>query len=249
MADIAGQAYNGRVNEARRFVAEGRNRVLAGLPADLEQSLASGMEKVSLGIKHVLYAPGKPIEHVYFPLTCVLSLVVEMNDKVVIEVATVGNEGMLGAPVVLGVDHSARQAFAQVPGVALRMPARELRRAMAEHGELRERLLRYVQVLNNQIGQSTACNQAHSIDERMCRWLLMCHDRVGGDEIPLTQEFLAQMLGVRRPSVTVVAGMLQKAGLIRYSRGRITVLDRAGLEAGSCECYEAVRRDYEQVMG
>jgi CRP-like cAMP-binding protein len=120
---------------------------------------------------------------------------------------------------------------------------------MAEHGELRERLLRYVQVLNNQIGQSTACNQAHAIDERMCRWLLMCHDRVGGDEIPLTQEFLAQMLGVRRPSVTVVAGMLQKAGLIRYSRGRITVLDRAGLEAGSCECYEAVRREYEQVMG
>jgi CRP-like cAMP-binding protein len=150
---------------------------------------------------------------------------------------------------VLGVDHTTCQAFAQVPGLALRMPARELKRTMEQHGELRDRLLRYAQALNNQIGQSTACNQAHSIDERMCRWLLMCHDRVGGDEIALTQEFLAQMLGVRRPSVTVVAGMLQKAGLIRYSRGRITVLDRAGLEEGSCECYEAVRREYERIMG
>jgi CRP-like cAMP-binding protein len=172
-----------------------------------------------------------------------------MRDGLAVEVGTIGNEGMVGTPVLLGADLSPTRAFAQVPGEALRMRTVLFKEEMQNGGPLPDLVRRYTQAMVNQISQSVACNHLHSVGQRMCRWLLMTHDWVGADEFPLTHEFLAQMLGVRRPSVSVVAGILQKAGLIRYHRGRITVLDRKGLEAASCECYEVVRKESDRLLG
>src|SRR5262249_23637303 len=189
------------------------------------------------------------IEHVYFPLSGVMSLVVQMADNATVEVGTIGNEGMVGTPVLLGVDRSPTKAFCQVPGECLRMSIAEFKQEIeAEDGVFRRLLNRYAQALINQISQSVGCNHLHSVEERTCRWLLMTHDRVGKDEFLLTQEFLAQMLGVRRSSVTVAAGLLEKAGLITYKRGRIRVLDRERLEQASCECYRIVSREYERLL-
>jgi CRP-like cAMP-binding protein len=172
-----------------------------------------------------------------------------MADGRAVEFGTVGNEGMIGLPLFLGADRSPHRAFTQVPGDALRMRAEDFREEMGRQGQLAGLLRRYNQALMNQMAYSVACNRLHSVEERMCRWLLMTHDRVGADRFPMTQEFLAQMLGVRRPSVTVVAGVLQKAGLIAYARGWVVILDRAGLEAASCECYRVVRDDFERLLG
>jgi CRP-like cAMP-binding protein len=150
--------------------------------------------------------------------------------------------------VFLGAERSPTKAFCQVAGQALKMRADSFRRALEEHPELADVVRRYTQGMVNQISQTTACNHVHSVQARMCRWLLMTHDRVGADEFHLTQEFLAQMLGVRRPSVTVAAGLLQKAGLIRYQRGRIHIADRAGLEITACECYETVRQEFNRLL-
>jgi CRP-like cAMP-binding protein len=165
-----------------------------------------------------------------------------------VEVGTVGNEGMLGLPVFLGADSSPGAAFCQVPGRALRMPAEALRAAASVEGPLRDLLQRYAQALMDQIAQSAACNRAHSTEERLCRWLLMTHDRVGADRFPLTQEFLGQMLGVRRAGVSATASILQRAGFIRYSRGTITITDRAGLESASCGCYRVVRDEFDRLL-
>lgn len=164
------------------------------------------------------------------------------------EVGTVGNEGIVGVPVFLGAERSPARSFCQVAGQAMKMRVDAFKRSLQECPELNEVVRRYVQATINQFSQSTACNHAHSVQQRMCRWLLMTHDRVGADEFHLTQEFLAQMLGVRRPSVTVAAGILQKAGLISYQRGRIRIADRAGLEAGACECYEVVRQEFDRLF-
>ena len=223
--------------------------MLSALPRRIQARLIAATERVALGLRDALYEAGKPISHVYFPLSGVMSLVIEMNDKATIEVGTIGNEGMVGTPILLGVDRSPTRAFSQVPGEVLKMKADTFKAVLAAHPQFRDRMERYMQSLVNLISQSTACNHAHSIEQRMCRWLLMCHDRVGSDQLLLTQEFLSQMLGVRRPSVTVVAGLLQQARLIEYSRGKITVLNRRGLESGSCECYEVVRTEYERLMG
>jgi len=178
----------------------------------------------------------------------VFSLVIRMRDGGTVEVGTIGNEGFVGAPVFLGADKSPTTAFCQVPGDALRM-ADDFRKEVRRGGPFHDLVRRSTQAMVNQISQTVACNHLHSVQERMCRWLLMTHDRAGGDEFFLTQEFLAQMLGVRRPSVTVVAGILQHAGLIRYRRGRMAVLDRKGLEEGACECYGVVRREFDRLLG
>lgn len=235
--------------KARRFQIPGENRLLAALPDAVLDRLRPRLEETALGLKQVLYEADRPIEHVYFPRTGVVSLVIAMADGLMVEVGTVGNEGMVGTPVFLGAEKSPTKAFAQVPGEALRMRAEDFREEIGSGGPLPDLIRRYTQAMVNQISQSVACNHLHSVQERMCRWLLMTHDRVGADEFSLTQEFLAEMLGVRRPSVTVVAGILQQAGLIRYHRGRVTVLDRAGLEAASCECYRVVRREYDRLLG
>jgi CRP-like cAMP-binding protein len=237
------------MDQSRRFVVPGQNRLLTALSRDLQIRLLPGMEKVSLPIRQVLYEADAPITHVYFPLSGVMSLVVTLKQGPSVEVATIGNEGMVGTPVFLGAERSPSHVFSQVAGQALKMRADGFKRALEEHAELVDVVRRYTQGMVNQISQTTACNHVHSVQARMCRWLLMTHDRVGADEFHLTQEFLAQMLGVRRPSVTVAAGILQRAGLIRYQRGRIRVADRAGLEAAACECYETVRQEFDRLLG
>ena len=237
------------MERAREFTTSGRSRLLQALPEAARSGIEAASERVSLGLKAILYEPNAPITHVYFPLSGVMSLVIEMQDGEVVEVATVGNEGFVGSPVFLGTDRSPTKAFAQVPGEVLKVAVEDFKRELQEQPALHELIRRYTQALMNQISQSTACNHLHSIQERMCRWLLMTHDRVGADQFSLTQEFLSQMLGVRRASVTVVAGILQQARLIEYQRGRIKVLNRAGLEEGACECYRVVRDEYDRLLG
>ena len=236
--------------KAQRFQTPGENRLLAALPKKEGARLRPLLEQVSFGLKEVVYEADRPIAHVLFPLSGVFSLVIEMeNGGGAVEVGTIGNEGLVGTPVFLGTEKSPMRAFCQVPGEGLRMTADDFRReAVGRAGPLQELVRLSTQALVTQISQTVACNHLHSIQERMCRWLLMTHDRVGVDEFLLTQEFLAQMLGVRRPSVSVVAGLLQNAKLIQYVRGRMTIRNREGLEKEACECYEVVRREFDRLF-
>jgi CRP-like cAMP-binding protein len=227
----------------------GQNAVLAALPTKERERLWPRLERVALSIKDVVYEPDGPIRQVYFPLSGVFSMLVIMEDGLAVEIGEVGNEGVVGIPVFLGARTSPNRATCQVPGEALRMQAEDFQDELGHDGVLDEVLKRYNQALIVQMGYSVACNRLHSVEERTCRWLLMTHDRAGDDQFLLTQEFLAQMLGVRRPSVTVAAGVLQKAGLIAYARGRVVVLNRAGLEAASCECYQRVKDEFERLLG
>jgi len=226
----------------------GENAILARLsPADYER-IWGASEVRRFGVRDVLYRPHEPIEHVYFPLTGVMSLVIPLNDSPPSEVGTIGNEGLLGTPVFLGGDRSPIMAFSQVSGDAVVMPVQSFREELRNGSSLYERVQRHTQAWFAQVAQGTACNNLHPVEQRMCRWLLMTQDRVGEDRFELTQDFLAQMLGVRRPSVTVVAGMLQRAGLITYGRGVVTITDRPALESASCECYAMVRDEYARLL-
>jgi CRP-like cAMP-binding protein len=231
-----------------------RNRLLRALSPESYARLTSSMDAITLALGEVLYEANAPIKHAYFIQRGVASLVAPVDQgergwERVVEVGTIGNEGMVGLPLALGTDREPVRAFIQVPDGAWRIRASDLIRALDEVDGLRSLVLRYAQTFMSQIGQGSACNRAHTIGERCARWLLMTHDRVGEDEFTLTHEFLAAMLGVRRAGVTVAAGMLQKAGLIRYARGNITVIDRVGLEAASCPCYATIRDSYEQLLG
>jgi CRP-like cAMP-binding protein len=236
------------MDQSRNFVVPGQNHVLSALSRDLQIRFLPRMEKVNLAVRQVLIEPTLPISHVYLPLSGVVSLVITLKGGETVEIGTVGNEGLVGTAVFLGADRSPLKALCQVAGQALRMRTESFRQSLNESAAFGEVVRRYTHGLLNQIAQTTACNHVHSVQQRMCRWLLTTHDRVGADEFQLTQEFLAQMLGVRRPSVTVAACMLQRAGLIRYQRGRIHIVDRAGLEAGACECYETVRQDIGRLL-
>jgi CRP-like cAMP-binding protein len=227
----------------------GENRLLNALPREEYKRLRPHLEKVSLPLREILYEADGPIPHVFFPLNGVVSLVIMVEGDVSLEVGTIGNEGMVGTPVFLGADRSPTRAISQVAGEALRMQTKVFQEEMRRAGALHGLVQKYTQAMINQISQSTVCNHRHSVQKRMCRWLLMSHDRVGADEFQLTQEFLAQMLGVRRPTVTAVAGKLQKAGLITYHRGKMNILDRKGLEAASCECYEVVAIELDRLLG
>jgi CRP-like cAMP-binding protein len=233
----------------RRVHVRGENRLLAALPRGHYRRLLPHLERVPLPLREILYDANGPISHVFFPLNGVVSLVILMEGGVILEVGTIGNEGMVGTPVFLGSESSPTRAMSQVAGEALRMEVKVFQKEMRRRGPLHDLVQRYTQAMINQISQSTVCNHRHSVEKRMCRWLLMSHDRVGTDEFRLTQEFLAQMLGVRRPTVTVVAGTLQKAGLITYHRGTMTVLDRKGLEAAACECYQVVTEELDRLLG
>lgn len=226
-----------------------RNRVLSALPEQELEGLLPELEPIEFELKDSFYEVDRPIEHVFFVLTGVASLVSVMDDGAIVEVATVGNEGMVGLPVFLGADKSPLRAFMQVPGDVLRLTSKRFKEEIVNGRGLTKTLHRYTQALFNQIARSAACNRVHSIEERCARWLLMTHDRVGADEFPLTHEFLSQMLGVRRASVSVAAGALQRDGLIRYNRGRILVTDREGLERASCECYSIIEREYDRLLG
>ncbi len=229
----------------------GMNRLLGALPAPDSERLAPHLELVEVELKQLLFDRGKPIDSVYFPGTAVVSVLTTMDDGTGVEIATVGSEGMVGVPLFLGSDLMPVREFsqAQVPGNVVRMGAEFFRQEMLTRGALQRVVQRYVLAFFSQTSQQVACNNLHSIEQRCCRWLLLTHDRVGADEFPLTQEFLSEMLGVRRASVTVVAGTLAKSGFIRFSRGRMTIVDRAGLEALSCECYRITRAEFDRLLG
>jgi CRP-like cAMP-binding protein len=204
------------------------------------------LEPVDLPLGHTLSEAGVPMHHAYFPAAGVISLVNEMQEGTV-EVGTVGREGMLGVPILLYADRTTTRAFMQVEGSGWRCTAEDLLACVREVPAFNRLLHRYMLALFEQVGQSAACNRLHSLEERCARWLLMVHDRVGDELLPLKQSFLADMLGVHRPAVTIAAGALQSAGLIRYSRGRVHILDRPGLEAAACPCYRIVRESFERL--
>jgi len=225
-----------------------RNRILAALPKSQLARLAPSLERVTLEAREILFDPDEPIKHVYFPEDCLASIVGVMADGSAVETATVGQEGMVGLPVYLGDGRTSMQAFCQVAGDALRMDARRFRQEVARRGRLPALLGRYAQALIAQIAQSSACNRLHPLRQRCARWLLQTQDRVRSDTFALTHQFLSQMLGVRRTTVTEVTGELEREGLIKNHYGRIAVLDRKGLERAACECYNIIRREFERLL-
>jgi CRP-like cAMP-binding protein len=233
--------------DARALHASERNRLLRSLRAAAYGQLAPELEPVELTAHQVLWEPDGPIGAVYFPRTAVCSLLTPLSDEMPVESATVGCEGMIGVPVVLGAPATHTKAIAQVAGAAARVDAARFRAWLAAADGALPLCLRYVQALLEQTAQSAACNRKHELEERCARWLLATRDRAGGDRFDLTHEFLAVMLGVRRAGVTVATGLLQRAGLITYSRGQVSVLDAERLEQASCECYRVVREQHEHL--
>ena len=226
-----------------------RNHLLAALAAGDFALLAPALRRVDLDLMQVLHEPERPVEAVYFPESGMVSMLAPLDEGLLLEVGIAGREGLVGLAVVLGGGSPATEAMVQAPGTALRVGAVALREALHDGPALRASLLRYVQAFLTQVAQTAACNARHGLEERFARWLLMAHDRAEGDEFPMTQEFAAMMLGVRRAGVSVAAGALQRAGVIGYERGSVAVLDRAGLEAASCACYGAARRQFERLLG
>jgi CRP-like cAMP-binding protein len=224
-----------------------RNRLLEALSSPVKLEVIRRAEPVELPASQGIYERDGPMSHVYFPLIGVVSFVVPLANGPSAEVATVGNEGFVGLALHHGLETSGHQVFVQVAGKGLRLDAKTFTGLAKQQPSLRDTLHRYCQAFTDQVSQSTACAHLHGVEQRMCRWLLMTHDRVGSSRFNLTQEFLAQMLGVRRATVSGVAGLLQKAGLIMYDRGVMTILSRAGMEKTACECYAVVRRRYETL--
>jgi CRP-like cAMP-binding protein len=237
------------MSKNRPFPSLSQNRLLSRLPPKEYQRLLPFLRLVPLEFKHVLNEPRSSIDHVHFPSRGVVSAVTLMRDGSSIEVATIGNEGMVGLTAFLGNEESPNRMIVQVGGEALRMEADDLRAETRSASPLRQVLVRYHTAFHLQVSQAVACNGLHTVEQRCCRWVLMTHDRVQADEFPLTHEFLSHMLGVRRVSVTLVLKPLQDAGLIRNHRGRVTVLDRKGLEASACECYRSVQDEFARLLG
>ncbi|QIN77912.1 helix-turn-helix domain-containing protein [Rubrobacter marinus] len=225
------------------------NKLFGALDEGELERLRPHLEVVALELKQVLYEADKPIEYVYFPIDSVSSVIATMEDGQAVEVGTIGNEGMTGLPVFLGAKTAPLTSFCQIPGKAIRMASESLRAEVVPGSRLHELLQRHTEATFVFAAQSSACNRLHSVEQRAARWLLHTHDRVDGGEFALTQEFLSQMLGVRRASVSAAAGALQGEGLIAYSRGNVRVLDRAGLEARTCECYRVIRREFDRMIG
>ena len=225
------------------------NRLLATLPRKDKQHFLAGCERVELVFDEVLCESGAPIRHVYFPTGSYISLVSPVDGHARLEVALIGNEGMHGIDLVLGVDVSPLHALVQGEGATLRMRAAQFRREIRDSPALQRILNRYIHVRMSQLAQTAACTRFHVVEARLARWLLMTQDRAFSDDLHITQEFLAYMLGVRRVGITKAAGSLKTRKLISYSRGIITVLNRRGLEAASCECYRTDKETYVRIMG
>jgi CRP-like cAMP-binding protein len=225
------------------------NRLLEALPATDRRGMLAGFESVELTFADVLYIPGKRLSHVYFPTRSFISLIMPVDASSSLEVGLVGNEGMFGVPLALGVDASPVRAVVQGAGSALRMDAACFTRELKGRPALERGIDRYAFVQLTQLAQATACTRFHVVEARLARWLLMTQDRAHASTFHITQEFLALMLGVRRVGVTKAASALQERDLIRYSRGNITVLDRRGLKAASCGCYQADRNSYDRILG
>jgi len=226
-----------------------RNVLLAALPEEEQDLLNHRLEPVQLPLRLIIEEPDRPIEYAWFPHSGVVSIVSEMEDGGSVEVATVGREGFVGLPLVLDADAMPYRTLVQVPGKGERIPAAAFTALLPRLPTLHRLVLRYAMTLVTQIAQGSACNRMHPVEARCARWLLMTHDRVDSDTFPLTQEFLSQMLGVTRPSVSIAAGMLQRAGLIQYARGTVRILDRRGLEAASCECYRIITDEFRRLVG
>ena len=224
------------------------NRMLDALPKQEYQRLLRKLEPFPLVFGEIIYEPGDQIRHIYFPNHGIVSLLASVGDQSTLEVGLVGSEGMVGAPVILGVMTSHYRAVVQGAGSAWRMKATSLRKETANGGSLSRLLQLYMHSLLTQVSQSAVCNRYHSIDARLARWLLMTSDRMGTDEYQLTQEFLSNMLGVRREGVNKAAGILQRKKLIVYSRGTLKILNRAGVEAISCPCYRIIKQEYDAFL-
>ena len=228
---------------------QSRNHLLAVLPPSEFLALKPYLTTVDLRARDRLADPNRAIEAVYFPLDAVLSMAAVGREGGSVEVGSVGCEGMTGLPVLLGAGQSISRVAVQVGGQAERMDAVAFRREAQRHDQFGRLLFLYAQAFMTQVAQSTACNRLHSAEQRLARWLLICRDRVGRDQLPITQETMALMLGVRRATVTEAAGSLQRTGVIRYRRGVVFVANRAGLEAAACECYAIVREEFDRLLG
>jgi CRP-like cAMP-binding protein len=218
------------------------------LPAAEYERLLPHLELVPMPLGEVLYESGGRLQHVYFPTTCIVSLLYVLENGASAEIAVVGNEGILGISLFMGGDTTPSRAIVQSAGFGYRLKAQMLKQEFSRAGPMLRLLLRYTQALITQMTQTAVCNRHHSVEQQLCRWLLLSLDRLPTDEVSMTQELIANMLGVRREGVTEAAGKLQRAGLIRYSRGRIEVLDRAGLELAVCECYAVVKREFDRLL-
>ena len=225
-----------------------QSHLLAALPEADYARLLPELELIQMGLGDVLYEPGVKLRYVYFPTTSIVSLLYVMEDGASAEIAIVGNEGILGISLFMGGDTTPSRAVVQSAGYGFRLRAQLLKNEFERFGPTMHLLLRYTQALITQMAQTAVCNRHHSVDKQLCRWLLLSLDRLRTNELSMTQELIANMLGVRREGVTEAAGKLQKAGLILYHRGRITVLDRPGLEARSCECYQVVKTEFERLL-
>lgn len=226
-----------------------QNQLLASLPLDALAGMLPRLDLVALKPRQPIYASGEAMTAVYFPEAGMVSLVANLDNGMQAEVGVIGREGMLGGSILSGVATSFTEAMVQIPGAAWRMTTADLGHELKCNPPLRPLLSRYGEALQAQIMQTAACNVLHTLEQRLVRWLLMVHDRSDSDELALTQDFMAMMLGVQRPTLTLAAGVLQRAGLIRYARGHLTVLDRPALEVASCECYDAVRQRFAALLG
>lgn len=225
-----------------------KNHLLEALPASDYARLRCDLELIPMALGQVLYEPGARLRHVYFPITSIVSLLYVMEDGASAEIAVVGNEGMLGISLFMGGETTPSHAIVQSAGYGVRLKAQLLKDEFERFGPMMHLLLRYTQALITQMSQTAVCNRHHSVDQQLCRWLLLSLDRLASNELCMTQELIASMLGVRREGVTEAARKLQDAGLIRYRRGRIIVLDRPRLEARSCECYQVVKTEFDRLL-
>ena len=224
------------------------NQLLGALPVADYERLKAHFEHVAFKLGDVLYEPGGRMRYVYFPTTAIVSLLYVMADGASAEIAIVGNEGILGISLFMGGESTPSRAVVQSAGYGYRMKASLLKDEFGRFGVLMHLLLRYTQALITQMAQTAVCNRHHTVDQQLCRWLLLSLDRLSSNELTMTQELIANMLGVRREGVTEAAGKLQSARLISYRRGKITVLDRPGVEARSCECYRVVKKELDRLL-
>jgi CRP-like cAMP-binding protein len=225
-----------------------QNHLLDALPANDFERIEPHLELIPMKLGEVLYEPGAKLRYVYFPTTCIISLLYVMKDGESAEIAIVGNEGILGISLFMGGETTPSRAVVQSGGYGFRLKSQLLKDEFRRFGPTLNLLLRYTQALITQMSQTAVCNRHHSVDQQLCRWLLLSLDRLASNELTMTQELIANMLGVRREGVTEAAGKLQDAGLIQYRRGKITVLDRPGLEARSCECYQVVKTEFDRLL-
>lgn len=224
-----------------------KNHILNALPEEDYKRLHPHLEQVKLALGDILYRSDEPIKYVYFPHDAMASVIATTTEGQSAEIGVIGREGVVGVDVLMGVDSTTNECMIQLPDTALRIKTEIIRREFKQGGALHDILLRYMHALMMQISQTALCNRLHAVEQRLSRWLLMCHDRSASDELMLTQEFLSIMLGVNRPTVSTTAVILQGGGFIKYSRGKITIIDREGLEDFTCDCYQTVKQEYDHL--